>query len=259
MIKKGTSYIEQRFGQIVKPRKKHLFVKIITISLALVIIILISVGIQCFLEKSFVKDLTTWTSSLPSYWGGIIGGIISGSISFLGVFLTIRYYRNSDLAKSRIAHMPFINIKLIRAESVRLVKSTDDKIIEVPSRFYEIDKNKVVVIDLQLENIGNGFANTLVIHHNNNIGGKSYRKLIKVGDKEKLQLKFYLDDAKHALEISFGLQYVDAMTNEYIQVYNVKCRNDLGFAKLEDIKELISIENGYPEFIGQVHHIGEGN
>lgn len=41
----------------------------------------------------------TWTSSPASYWGGIIGGVISGALGFLGVFFTIRYYKESDYEK----------------------------------------------------------------------------------------------------------------------------------------------------------------
>ena len=257
MKKRGIFSIEERFGQIVKPKRNHLLRNIIIGVIALIVVILCSIGFLNLLQKNCVEDLETWTSSLPSYWGGIIGGIISGLLSFLGVYLTIRYYRNSDLTKNRVEHMPFININLDKAEISKVEEVADENLIEVPGRFYEIDKNNVVIMDVLLENIGNSFANTLVLKLNKNVGGESYQKLLKVGDKEKLQLKFYLNDAQHVSRISFGLQYVDSMTNEYIQIYTVNCKNHIGFISVDDLKELITIENGYPQFLGQVHHLGE--
>ena len=152
--------------------------------------------------------------------------------------------------------MPFIHIKLTRAERIRAIKEDTENVINVPSRFYEIDKKRLVRIDLSLENIGNGFANTLVLHLGWNIGGNSYQRLFKIGEKEHLQLYFYSDDTKHVSNISFAIQYVDCMTNEYIQHYTVKCCNDLHLLPAEEIEKSISIESGYPQLTGQVHQLG---
>ena len=44
--------------------------------------------------------------------GGIIGGVISGILAFLGVFYTIRYYKDSDAQKERAAVQPFLFVKV---------------------------------------------------------------------------------------------------------------------------------------------------
>lgn len=257
MKRKGIFSIETRLGQIVRPPKKRWLRTVVLIFLTLVLITTISIGTYVLLEKYCVVDLATWTSSLPSYWGGVIGGVISGSISFLGVFWTIKYYRNSDLTKSRIEHMPFIHILLKRAQCIRTIKEDKENVINFPGRFYKIDRNSLVEIDLSLENIGNGFANTLVLHLGWNAGGEAFQRLLKIGEKDYLQLRFYLDDTKHISNISFAIQYVDCMTNEYIQHYTVKCSSILSLLPAEDIAKNIQIENGYPQFIGQIHQLGQ--
>lgn len=185
-------YMEYRFGQAYTPRKKHRLRNTVGIIVLIILISAISIGIQFAIQYSIVEDIPTWTSSLPSYWGGIVGGAISGTISIVGVYLTIKYYRDSDASKSRIEHMPFIYIKLIDAHKVEAVDLSKAKVIEVPNRKYEIDKGNKMLIDLELENIGNGFANTLVLHLGNNLGGEQYSKLIKVNETVHLQLKFYV-------------------------------------------------------------------
>lgn len=257
MKKRGIFIIEKRFGKISKPSNKRWLKKALLVLIFLFIITAISFGLLYFIEKNYKINMEIWISALPSYWGGIIGGIISGTISFLGVFLTIKYYRNSDLTKNRIEHMPFIHISLLDAKCVESEKYEDIKVIEVPGRYYEINKNKAVLVNLILENVGHGFANTLVLKLGNNFGGEAYQKLLRVGDREKLQLKFYPDDVQHALPISFSLQYIDSMTNEYFQEYSIDCKKIIGLEFIDNINESISIENGYPNFIGQVHNLTE--
>ena len=235
---------EYRFGQKYKRKKRHILLTIILILSAVIIIGAGSFGIQIIIEHFVIEDMQTWTSSLPSYWGGIIGGAISGFISFIGVFLTINYYRKSDAQKSRVEHMPFIYANFIRAEkhSIDLSKAP---FIEITNRNYEVNKNEIMLMDVDLENIGIGFANTLVVHVGQNLGGIGYPNLFKVGEKKHLQLRFYLDDAEKHNDLMFGLQFIDCMTNEYIQMYTIHYS-----------KKKISIESGYPQFIGQSHSIG---
>lgn len=244
-MRKKVFYSESRFGQTLISPKKHLCTKILLILVSIILILLISIGIQFAIQYTVIEDVQTWTSSLPSYWGGVIGGVISGTISFIGVFLTIRYYKNSDATKNRIEHMPFINIRMLQAQKIEIPDLIKEKTVEIPNRNYEIDKNKVMLLDLELENIGNGFANMLVIHIGTNLGGEEYHELLKINEKTHLKLKIYLDDMQHCQHnVVFCLQYIDCMTNEYIQQYEVKYS-----------KKSIKIGNGYPKFIGQTHSI----
>ena len=112
-----------------------------------------------------------------------------------------------------------------------------------PSIGYELgprsDKKKAIKeYKITIRNIGNGFANTLVIHTGFNIGGLAYNKVISVGDSEYLSLM--IDPNALKVGIDFGLQYIDAMRNEYIQTYIISEK----YGQME-------IECGYPRFLVQ--------
>lgn len=93
-------------------------------------------------------------------------------------------------------------------------------------------------IKVTIKNIGNGFANALVIHTGFNLGGLSYNKVFSVGESDSI---FFVVDPNNLKKgIGFGIQYIDAMRNEYLQGYNVS--EEHGH---------INIECCYPRFIEQ--------
>ena len=67
-----------------------------------------------YIAKLAINDTidSTWIGSLASYWGGILGGMISGTLAFIGVFYTIRYYKESDEQKEKAAIQPFLNVTI---------------------------------------------------------------------------------------------------------------------------------------------------
>ena len=105
---------------------------------------------------------------------------------------------------------------------------------------YEIDSkaNGKKRFNITIKNIGNGFANTLVLHTGFNIGGIAYNKVILVGESDYLFLMIEPNSLKKG--VTFGIQYIDAMRNEYIQEYIIAEKNGH-----------IDIECGYPNYIEQ--------
>ena len=89
-----------------------------------------------------------------------------------------------------------------------------------------------------IKRIGNGFANTLVVHTGANSGGLAFNNVIAVG--ESIDLFFMVDEDELKKGLHFGIQYIDSMRNEYIQEYDMK-------KKYSSIK----IECGYPGFLEQ--------
>ena len=198
----------------------------------IVVAILLAIVFE-MLIRNYITDLAiadtfkaTWIGSLASYWGGIIGGIFSGVFAFLGVFYTIKYYKESDEEKGKIAIQPFL-----------LVTVGTDKDAK---KGYEIDSkaNGKKRFNITIKNIGNGFANTLVLHTGFNIGGIAYNKVILVGESDYLFLMIEPNSLKKG--VTFGIQYIDAMRNEYIQEYIIAEKNGH-----------IDIECGYPNYIEQ--------
>lgn len=172
---------------------------------------------------------STWIGSLASYWGGIIGGAISGVFAFLGVFFTIRYYKESDEQKEKAAIQPFLLVTVGANKDIASGFELGPKSDE---------KKATKEIKVTIKNIGNGFAKTLVVHTGFNFGGMAYDKVISVGEAE--YLFFMADPDDLAKGLCFEIQYIDAMRNEYIQEYRI----------IEN-QGHIDIECGYPGFLEQ--------
>lgn len=230
----------QRFGLPYNPQKekskRNKITKHIIIFLCVFVIVaaIVALGfalcmrnyIACLSINNTIDSI--WIGSLASYWGGIIGGVFSGVFAFLGVFYTIKYYKESDEQKERSAIQPFLLVTVGSDKDTKKGFTLGDKSDEETGEKIKVTK----------KNIGNGFANTLVIHTGFNLRGLSYNKVISVGDSDGLFFMVAPKDLKK--EIDFGIQYIDAMRNEYVQEY-----------KMSEEHGYIDIECGYPAFLEQ--------
>ncbi len=233
--------IIERFGLPYNPKKekkknnkiiRHIvFFLFVFIAISVLATLKIEALIRGTIAKLAVNDTidSTWIGSLASYWGGIIGGLISGILAFIGVFYTIRYYKESDEQKEKAAIQPFLNITVEPAgkatHGFSLGKSSEDK--------------KTLKVNVNIKNIGNGFANTLVVHTGANYGGLAFNNVIEM--REAIDLFFMVNEDELKAGLQFGIQYIDSMRNEYIQKYDIK---------KEDSE--IKIECGYPRFFDQI-------
>ena len=228
----------KRFGKSFEPgnekRKKRnaLLGVLVFLLVAIAVVALVSISIEAAIRHCVVLGQEeTWAASVASYWGGIIGGVVSGILAFLGVFYTIRYYKESDAQKERAAVQPFLLVEL--GQDPRHEPSTGFSLGDRTD-----DKEKQKTINVTIKNIGNGFAKTLVIHTGFNVGGHAFNKVINVGDNAYTFFVLNKDNLQGG--VSFSLQYIDSMTNEYIQEYTIKSKYST-----------IEIECGYPQLLGQ--------
>lgn len=231
----------KRFGRPYNPQKekrqnnKIVWQTIIFLCVFVVISLVITAIIAKLIQKHIVSFSvgnemdSLWIGSFASYLGGTIGGIFSGAFAFLGVFYTIKYYKNSDDKKEKSAIQPFLLVT-VGAE-------------KTPQKGFEVGEKSIAQIakkdvNITIKNIGNGFASVLVLHTGFNIGGLAYNKVLCVNESDYIFLKV---DSK-ALEegIQFGVQYIDAMRNEYEQTYTMK-----------STKGHIDVESGYPQYLEQ--------
>lgn len=230
--------IFKRFGLPYNPQKdkknknkiiRHIVWYLIAIiAISVLIALVVEARIRVSIAKLAINDTidSTWIGSLASYWGGIIGGMISGILSLFGVLYTICYYKESDEQKKKAAIQPFLNVTMASGgkatRGFSLGKSKEDM-------------KRQLQVNVNIKNIGNGFANTLVVHTGANFGGLAFNNVIAVG--ESIDLYFMVDEDELKKGLHFGIQYIDSMRNEYIQEYDMK-------------KEYssIKIECGYPRF-----------
>lgn len=257
-MKKNKIHI-QRFGIPIERKGKNWFKLILYIVFLFGVLCAVTIGVQNFIQRSIenlavTNDLNaTWLGSLASYWGGIIGGIISGSLTVIGVAWTIKYYRDSDLIKSRVERMPFLmaEVKGYTDEKSAGSVTCGVNIYEINSKAINADtsKGKTLYYRIRLRNIGQGFASTLVIYTGKNFGGMAYNTLIQVDDSGEFCFEIHARKNICGDEINFGVRYIDCMTNEYTQLYTIQWEGE----NLSDTK----VENGYPNFICQTHAIGK--
>ncbi len=248
-MKNGLKVERERFGITEKNKSNHWIRVSLLAIVAIGLIIAITVKIQNSIQTSInslsvTNDLNAaWISSMASYWGGIIGGIISGMLAVIGVAWTIRYYRNSDARKSCAEHMPFLKAEVDEKFTQTSKMDNSLKIYNIYHSPKENNKPKgnTVLLNVNLENIGRGFANTLVVRTEENVGGIAFNEVIKINESKRICLEVHEDEEY----IKFAIMYIDCMTNEYEQVYTIY------------LGKKIDIDNGYPKFIGQTHVIGE--
>ena len=94
--------------------------------------------------------------------------------------------------------------------------------------------------NVTIKNIGNGFANILVLRTNHNIGGVAYNKVLCPDEEDYIRLGVHKEALKN--DIVFSIQYIDAIRNEYVQEYRIK--------QIDDYH--MEVDCGYPMFLEQI-------
>lgn len=181
-------------------------------------------------------DYFVFGNSIPSNisndaWASFLGSYIGGLCTMAAVFITVKYYKDSDKQKEKAAIQPFLHVTI--GGSSRDLKKGFSLPGKTEKKAEELER-----VNITIKNVGNGFATTLVIYTGANFGGLSFRKVIPVS--ESVYTFFMVDTDKLEEGLHFGLNFVDAMRNEYIQEYDLK----------KDGSQMV-IECGYPEFMTQ--------
>lgn len=224
--------IISRFGRPNHNKRewKKILLYIILFALLCVAIAGLILGVESWIRNNIVSlsvdndANAAWVGSLASYWGGILGGIISGTLAMIGVFFTIRYYKESDRKKERAAVQPFLNTEIIPAAD-----SPDIKEFEIVGRNKSSTKQnqrEFREMWVRITNIGVGFADTLTIGTGKNLMGEAYTEVITVGDSRIIKLKVDANLFSEGHSAEFFFVYIDAMTNEYYQSYSIEMSED---------------------------------
>lgn len=201
---------------------------ILIILVGLLIIVIPTVLIYFKIERSVgIEGEDVLATTLASYWGAIIGGILSGALSFFGVFCTIRYYKKSDEQKQRASVQPFLF-----AEIVDSTEFEPNLITGLGKSLPERSEQKE--INIKISNIGNGFAKLQLM-----ISGVSeevfdFPEVLKIDETIYLKIIISIHDLLEPTD--FSIQYIDSMTNKYIQKFII--RSEVA---------LIDIESDYPQ------------
>lgn len=204
---------------------KKKLIKIVIFSVTfLIVVVLIPVLI----------DQLVFGNSIPSNlangeWASFLGSYIGGLCTLIALIATMCYYRKSDEKKEKAEVQPFLHI-VVSNESRSLSSG-----FLLPGKT-EKNIDELQQVNITIKNIGNGFANTLVIHTGQNFGGLEFRRVI--GVNESTFTFFMVDTEMLENGLQFAVQFVDSMRNEYIQQYDLKRKGSKFW-----------IDCGYPVFI----------
>lgn len=235
-----------RFGKDMTP-KSNAILKVgsfLVIILTLFAVIVASIKIEEVILRPVYstqfgeESVGSWISSLGSYWGAIIGGILSGAISLLGIVLTIRYYRNSDIEKNRLAIQPFLKMNFQST-------SKDDSPQGVLFSKAETNQEKLRV-RCSIKNIGRGFAQVITFNDGTNIGGIAYEKTIEAAEEIG---DFIFIVPYYNFEFSLYLTFFDEYMNEYIQTFDIRVEPEKTIDEYGNKMHCLDVTSNYPQVL----------
>ncbi len=190
-----------------RKKKNRLIGIVIAVLLAMVSLFLL----PCLISKININSQyeEVWISSLSSYLGGILGGMVSGTLAFLGVFYTIRYYKKTDEQRERAGVMPFLMLNYTPRDIFNPKLS-----IKLGTIYNDYLKKNYLI---RVENIGNGFARSISIVTEEHRAGYSFCDVIPVNTSS--YFVFCAQSGCFSNYCHFYIQYVDSKNNKYQQQY----------------------------------------
>lgn len=208
-----------------------------------------------------ILNITTYIDLSKNYdwlgfFGGFFGGTFGGVATFLGVFLTLKYQRNSDYEKNRLSVIPILEYKIsydkndFDNSNGQLAGEVINN-INIGQASFQDEESLMWYFNLKIDNVGMGHAQ--VSNINMSIGdncepiikeelfGYSY-KLVKIG--QETSFKFFIfapkslnvDDHTNGYSIRIIIQYQDLLGNKY----NQQVRASIASSVLRDNNEIIN-------------------
>lgn len=199
----------------------------ILISVVIAIILLI-IGVNRFI-LNHISSKVDVSAINANYWVSIMGSIIAGVLTLIGVVLTIMYYRNSDLEQRRLEYLPYLMISPWY-EGCSLT-TVFDAIYDQPG--------DVLKYNIMVKNIGNQYAQINEIYDGITSTVVGYNIVIPKGEERFILFKLTKESLieGHIIYIT----YSDALGNKYLQTYCLRYPYEhRGYYDLQ-------VDNTYPQ------------
>jgi len=135
---------------VIKISKRYVVPFIIMILCAMILVPIFINLLMMFNTPITTGDSSVWIGSLSNFWGAIIGGVISGVITLLGVIMTIQSNFKS-LEKNK--ELEFRKEQLIRLYQPCYAQIIKYKANHGKHTFYDLnEKEQIDYVDLLLNN-----------------------------------------------------------------------------------------------------------
>lgn len=186
-----------------------------TVSVEMIITLMIAVILLFGLSFLYFKYVILINASdyEASYWGAVIGGIASGVLAFLGVFYTIKYYKDADIEKELQKVRPYI-----------FVEECIENNAYLPIYYLGDYKygDKKATLDIAISNIGLGVARVRNVTNLNKEDGAYINWTLKPNGNRLLTVLMEEDAMDKG--VTFSIEYEDIMSNKYTQSFKI-CYN----------------------------------
>ena len=203
-------------------RHKGAFLIILFCTLVTILLI-IAVSIFDYEKSHSLVDAKETLGAFSSYYGAIMGGILSGVLAIAGVFFSLYFYqerfREEDVKKVQ----PFLKLEATnRGHNHGMVLAGINLTgIEDPSR-------NAYPLEIQAKNIGNGYLKVHSIGFNaKDADNDSLSFVLNVNE----QTTFIINVEKESRLEPFQLiiEFYDSMSNLYMQDYKVDWDDSRGY------------------------------
>lgn len=217
-----------------KLKKNILFLIILCIVIVLVFVLLDLINITQFVPLTFNYD---WLG----FMGALLGSMLGGLITYLGVYLTLKYQKKSDDEKNRLSIIPILEYKLSYDKS-NFDNSEGQLAGEVISHINienarcDDKKSYEWYFDLKVSNIGLGHAQVTNVKFIIGDNEKNFiqeenlgycYKLVKINNTEDLRFMIYapksrfknnhISGREFIYSIDIIISYQDLLGNKYEQ------------------------------------------
>lgn len=215
---------------IMKFIKRHKGAFLILLFCSVVTIILIlAVCLFDYAKSHSLIDTKEALGAFASYYGAIIGGMLSGFLAIAGVFVSLYFYqerfREEDVKKVQ----PFLKLEATnRGHSHGMILSGLNLTgIEDPSR-------NAYPIEFCAKNIGNGYLKAHSIRFNEMAADEDSLSFV-LNANEQSTFVINVEKESKVQPFQLTIEYYDSMSNHYTQEYKVNCDDRRYY-----------VENGYP-------------
>lgn len=193
---------------------------ILLLIVAFIVIILFFILLDLFGIRKIIP--LTINYDWLSFTGALLGSMIGGLITYLGVFLTLKYQENADSEKNRLSIIPILEYKLSydKADFDNSQGQLAGEVIShinIENAKYDDKKSFEWHFDLKVSNIGLGHAqitNVKFIIGDNQKNfiqeenlGYSY-KLVKMNDTQDLRFLFYAPKSRFKYNHINGKEFI---------------------------------------------------
>lgn len=192
-------------------------------SIGLLFILLLTAIFNFIMTREAVTSIA-YDNYWIGYYGSIMSGLLSGGITFIGVWITIEYYKNQDKKEEISKRQPYLRISNKTEEENKIATKIvfdNDKSLYPP-----------YTINCIIENIGLGPAIDIEIKEFSNNKKQFQESVINLMPKENCDIELHYVSTKESDDHIILVLFKDILNNTYEQKFEIEGLDDIKVSKI---------------------------